>query len=60
MFKFKTFKTTEEFEDWQKSNEGVNIYQSSPVVMNMGVQHDETDCSAQAQVSVGLFVMYKI
>ena len=52
---FKSFKTTEEFEEWQDSRE-VQIISATPIVNDMSA--DITEHSANADMRFGIFVQY--
>ena len=52
---FKSFKTTEEFEEWQLEGEK-QIISASPIINDVGM--DITERTANADMRFGIFVQY--
>ncbi len=57
MFKFKTFITSTDFEQWQYENANAKIFQFSPVITNAqgGAEGEKVDIEA----TFGCFVVYQ-
>lgn len=55
IFKFKTFNSSNEFEDWQKEN-GVNIYQFSPIMLE--TDNTLVKGSMTIKTKIGCFIVY--
>ncbi len=58
---YKVFNSSEELEQWQKDNPGVDVFSISPMVKGLGMQIDSQkieDQRATGQTEIGAFVIY--
>lgn len=59
IIKYKVFNSSEEFEEFQRVNKGIAIYNISPFITNADIQM-QSESSMTGQTQVGVFITYSL